>query len=130
MEIVPEPELYSPTIDDVGNYVDSIPSFHNLRNGLRCPCGTRKDKAYMSYSQFSAHTKTKFHQKWLSDVNNNKCNFYVENKQLKELVSDQQIIIGRLEKEIHNKISTIDYLTQELINLKRNNEVGNLLDFD
>jgi len=27
MELVTEPDLYSPSINDIGNYVDKIPSF-------------------------------------------------------------------------------------------------------
>ena len=31
MELVMEPDLYSPSIDDTGNYVDKIPSFHIIK---------------------------------------------------------------------------------------------------
>ena len=46
MELVVESDIYSPSVDDKGNYVDKIPSFNIIKNGLRCPCGTRKDKTY------------------------------------------------------------------------------------
>ena len=74
MELATEPDLYSPSIDSLGNYIDKIPSFNNIKHGLRCPCGSRKDKVYDTYSTFSAHTKTKTHQKWLNDLNLNKAN--------------------------------------------------------
>jgi hypothetical protein len=109
MELVTEPDLYSPSINDIGNYVDKIPSFtplrmsnaqsashrslitahfvgvlnvqrcNNIKHGLRCPCGSRKDKTYDTHSIFASHIKTKKHQSWLVDLNLNKTNFYLEN---------------------------------------------------
>lgn len=116
MELATEPDTYSPNIDDKGNYVDRVPSFNTnaLANGLRCPCGTRKDAIYTSRSMFSSHIKTKTHEKWLQDLNTNKANFYIENQKLKDLVQSQKIMIGKMEVEISNKIMTIDYLTQQL----------------
>ena len=63
MDLIVEPDIYSPSVDDSGNYVDKIPSFNNLKNGLRCPCGTRKDKCYETTVNFSTHIKTKKHVK-------------------------------------------------------------------
>lgn len=119
MELVTEPDTYSPNIDDKGNYIDKVPSFHTnaLANGLRCPCGTRKDKVYTSSTMFSAHIKTKTHEKWLQDVNTNRANFYIENQKLKDIVHSQKIMIGRLELELTNKNMTIDYLTQQLVKM-------------
>jgi hypothetical protein len=114
MELVTEPDIYAPNIDDKGNYIDYIPSFHN-KKGLRCPCGTRKDKVYDTHSVFHSHVKTKTHQKWLSILNNNKTNYYVENIKLKETVHSQQQIIVRMENELKTKILTIDYLTNQLV---------------
>jgi hypothetical protein len=132
MELVTEPDIYTPSISDNGNYVDKIPSFNNLKNGLRCPCGARKDKTYDTYSTFSSHIKTKCHQNWLNNLNLNKANYYIENEELKDTLHNQRIIIGKLEKDIQNKIMTIDYLTQQLnkINLNNNNKVvTDLIDF-
>jgi hypothetical protein len=129
MELVIEPDMYSPSIDDNGNYIDKIPSFYYIKKGLQCPCGTRKDKLYDSHSCFSAHTKSKCHQKWLMQLNLNKANYYVENEKMKETLQNQRLIIAKLEKEIQNKLMTIDYLTQQLA--KPSSEtVVNLLDFD
>ena len=130
MELIVESDIYSPTIDDKGNYIDKIPSFNNLKNGLRCPCGTRKDKTYDCASYFASHIKTKTHQKWLSDMNSNKSNFYTENVQLKETVMNQRLIIAKLEKEINVKIKTIDYLTQQLVSKEPFIPVTDLLEFD
>ena len=134
MELVIEPDMYSPSIDETGNYVDKIPSFHILKKGLTCPCGSRKDKVYETTSSFSTHTKSKIHQKWLESLNINKANYFIENQKLNETVQNQRMIIAKLEKDVQNKIMTIDYLTQQLqankTKDKKYNHTVNLLDFD
>ena len=130
MELVVEPDIYQPSIHDNGNYIDQIPSFHMIKKGLACPCGSRKDKLYDSASKFSTHTKTKVHQKWLENLNKNRANFYIENEKLKETVDNQKLIISRMEKDIQTKIMTIDYLTLQLANKNSENTIENLLDFD
>ena len=133
-DLVVQPDMYSPSIDDNGNYTDRIPSFFYIKKGLHCPCGTRKDKLYESQICFSAHIKSKGHQKWLANLNLNKANYYVENEILKETMQNQRLIIAKLEKDLYNKVNTIDYLTQQLTNQHINNNntkvVNNLLDFD
>ena len=130
MDLIVEPDIYSPSIDDKGNYIDKIPSFNNLKNGLRCPCGARKDKTYDCVAYFTSHIKTKTHQKWLMDMNTNKSNYYTENVQLKDTITNQKLIIARLEKEVNVKLKTIDYLTQQLVSKETYNTVTNLLEFD
>jgi hypothetical protein len=137
MELVHEPDIYSPNIDDLGNYIDSIPSFHVMKKGVRCPCGSRKDKVYETQPIFSAHVKTKTHQKWLATLNQNKANYYVENETLKDTIQTQRIIIAKLEKDLNMKTMTIDYLTSQLVKTntpsisnKPTPENCNLLDFD
>lgn len=119
MELVTEPDVYSPNIDENGNYNDRTPSFNTnaLANGLRCPCGTRKDKAYTTASSFAAHCKSKTHQTWIEDLNKNKSNFYTENQKLRDVVHAQKIMIGKLELEVSSKNMTIGYLTHELTKL-------------
>ena len=80
MELVVEPDVYSPSVDNVGNYIDKIPSFNTIKKGLICPCGSRKDKFYETHISFSAHIKSKIHQKWLDGLNTNKINYFVEKK--------------------------------------------------
>ena len=134
MELVVEPDIYSPSIDEAGNYIDKIPSFNIIKKGLACPCGARRDKIYETHISFSMHIKTKNHQKWLANLNLNKVNYYVENEKLVETIQNQRLIIAKLEKEKNNKIMTIDYLTQQLqLQQTKNNisaSVENLLDFD
>jgi len=129
MELVTEPDTYMPSMDNSGNYIDNIPP---IKHGIRCPCGSRKDKSYDSHSLFAGHIKTKTHQKWLSNINLNKANYYIENENLKNTLQNQRIIIAQMDKEIQNKNLTIDYLTQQLIskNDSNSNTVTNLLCFD
>jgi hypothetical protein len=131
MELVVEPDIYSPSIDEMGNYIDKVPSFNIIKKGLLCPCGSRKDKLYESHSSFITHIKTKNHQKWLSNLNLNKVNYYIENEKLQETIQNQRLIIAKLEKDVNTKIMTIDYLSQQLnTNIKQKFEVTvmNLLD--
>ena len=132
MDLVVEPDIYAPNIDELGNYIDFIPY---MKKGLRCPCGSRKDKIYETHSIFSAHVKTKTHQKWLTLLNQNKMNYYVENIVLKETIINQRLIIARLENDMNSRIRTIDYLTEQLTssnsrNNPKQNTVDNLLDLD
>lgn len=133
MEIVTEPDAYSPSIDEKGNYVDKIPPFSRIKKGLTCPCGARKDKVYETHSVFSTHIKSKSHQKWIENLNLNKANYYIENDQLRETIQNQRLIIARMEKDMIIKCKTIDYLTHQLISLTTttttSNVVTDLLDF-
>jgi hypothetical protein len=88
-----------------------------------CPCGSRKDKLYESHTSFITHIKTKNHQKWLSNLNLNKINYYIENEKLQETIQNQRLIIAKLEKDVNTKIMTIDYLSQQLTtNTNTNNK--------
>ncbi len=127
MELVVEPDVYSPSIDENGNYVDKIPSFH--RKGLSCPCGARKGKVYESHGTFATHIKTKNHQKWLENLNLNKANYYVENEGLKVVVQNQRMMIAKLEKELQNRNMTVDLLTQQVYKTNYKT-VNNLFDLD
>jgi hypothetical protein len=134
MELVTEPEIYSPSIDDMGKYIDRTP--FGIKMGIRCPCAARKDKIYNTHSMFSTHCKTKYHQKWLEDLNNNRMNHYIENEKNKETIENQKLIIAKLEKELQSKNMTIDYLTKQLYRVDCNNKnissssVDDLLVFD
>jgi|688.fasta_scaffold1416523_1 ABC-type multidrug transport system ATPase subunit len=125
MEIVVEPDVYMPSIDEQGNYIDRVCVF---KKGVTCLCGSRKDKVYETQSMFSSHVKTKTHQRWLHDLNTNKANYYVENEKMKEVVQNQRLIIAKMEKDLQNKMMTIDYLTMQLN--KTCPIVSSLLDFD
>lgn len=129
MELATQADIYEPSINNSGNYIDKIPSFNNLKDGIQCPCGTRKDKKFDSKSTFTAHTKRQTHIKWLENLNLNKINYYVESENLKKTVHDQRMIIANLDITLQNKSVTIDYLTNQLV-LSRNTKTGDLLSFD
>ena len=123
MELVIEPGIYSPSIDETGNYIDKIPMIPK-NEGIHCPC-SRKDKIY----NFSQHMKTKGHQQWLKTINLNRTNYFVENMELRNTVANQKLIIARMEKEMNTKMMTIDYLSQQLLK-KPDKIVDNLIEFD
>jgi len=129
MDLITESDVYSPSISDNGNYINKIPSFNNIKNGLRCPCGSRKDKTYDSHSIFATHIKTKCHQNWLNNLNLNRSNYYTENVKLNDLVHNQRLIIGKLEKDLQNKSIIIDCLIQQMNKVSINNKtVTDLID--
>lgn len=132
MDLIVESDIYAPTMDDLGNYIDKIPSFIHLPNGLRCPCGSRKDKVYETNALFSSHIKTKKHKAWLTNVNLNKTNYYVENEKLKETIQNQKMIIATYEKALNNKKLIIHSLLQQMPPISANDSVtvNNLLEFD
>ena len=130
MDLSLESDIYEPNTDDTGNYIDYLPPSSTFKNGLRCPCGARKDHVFDSRQSFTGHIKTKTHQKWLSDLNINKMNFYTECEKLKELVNSQKLIIARLEKKINTHKHTIINLAQQLANKETTNDSIDLLLFD
>lgn len=129
MNLSLESDIYEPNIDDGGNYVDFLPPSSKFKNGLRCPCGARKDHIFDSRPSFGSHIKTKTHLKWLSDLNTNKMNYFIECEKLKEIVSSQKIIIARLEKEVYTHKNTIINLAQQFAKEPTNNNID-LLSFD
>jgi len=132
MDLAIQPEYYSATIDSKGNYVDYIPSFQ-IKNGIRCMCGSRKDKIYNSSSTFITHTKSQHHKSWLEQLNNNKMNYFKENREMKDLIKSQKIIIGNYEKEILSLKAVIEHLENKEEENKKKKEVevttADLLEF-
>ncbi len=138
MDISLTSDVYEPSINEQGDYIDHLPPSSKFANGLRCPCGTRREHVYDSRNSFACHIKTKSHQKWLQDLNINKCNYFSECEKLKDVLRSQTMIIARLEQEIdrlgyelQTKIKTIDYLSNQLMmkDMKINN-VTDLMSFD
>ena len=123
-------DIYEPCIDEGGNYSDYLPTSSKFKNGLRCPCGTRKEHVFDTRTSFSGHTKTKTHQKWLSDLNTNKMNYFTENIRLNETISNQKMIIAKLQRENDENIKLIAHLTKK-IEIKENPTIViDLLSFD
>ena len=130
MELSLDSDIYEPSIFDDGNYSDYLPPSSKFKNGLRCPCGARKDHVFDSRASFNTHIKTKTHQKWLADLNTNKMNYYKECEKLKELVNSQKIIIAKMENELLLKTKTIDYLSQQLMKKDTGHNIIDLITFD
>lgn len=131
MELAIESDIYTPNINDDGNYCDYLPSSCKFKYGLRCPCGTRKDHVFDSKKSFNVHIKSKSHQKWIEMLNTNKMNHYERCQKLEELVNSQKLIIARMENELRMKIDTIAYLSQQLTALNTGKtEMLDLLSFD
>jgi hypothetical protein len=130
MELTLDSDIYEPSLNVNNDYVDYLPPSSKFANGLRCPCGSRKDHVFDSRASFSMHCKSKTHIKWLQDLNANKMNYYTEYEKLKEVVNSQKIIIAKLEKEIITKLKTINYLTQQIINKNLGENEIDLLSFD
>ena len=63
MDISLESDIYEPNICENGNYTDYVPPSSKFKNGLRCPCGARKDHVFDTRTSFIGHIKTKTHQK-------------------------------------------------------------------
>ena len=130
MDLSLESDIYEPNTDDNGNYIDFLPPSSKFKNGLRCPCGTRKEHIFDNRPSFGSHIKTKTHLKWLSDLNTNKMNYFTECEKLKEIVNSQKIIIAKLEKEVNTYKNTIINLAQQLTSKESTNNTIDLLSFD
>lgn len=113
MELQTTPDIYEPVLNTVGEYIDYIPNKNILVNGLYCPC-SNKNKSYTTSNQFRRHIKTKMHESWLENLNNNKDNLYIENEKNKRLINSQKIIINKLETSINLKDLEINKLLNEL----------------
>lgn len=122
MDLSVTPDTYTPSVDRNGEYIDNKPQ---IKYGIYCLCGSRKDKIYENQASFAIHIQTKTHQKWLTSLNQNKANYYVEMVRHKELVENQRKIIAQLENQLSKKNLTIDYLTAQLT---KTAPLGNLLD--
>ena len=133
-QLAVEPDYYSPNTDIDGKYIDG-----DVRpwpdEGIRCPCGTRKDIIFTSRQKFNSHKKTQGHQRWLFELNNNKQNLYIENIKLKETIKNQKELltkqsnkITQLDKDINDNKTTIVYLTKKIQKLEESK--NNLLDIN
>jgi hypothetical protein len=130
MDLALDSDIYEPIIDEKSNYLDYLPSSSKFQNGLRCPCGSRKEHVFDSRQSFASHIKTKTHQKWLTDLNNNKMNYFSENIKLNEIITTQKIVIAKLQRENDEYAKLIAHLTKK-IEIKENpNIVLDLISFD
>ena len=103
--LVLEPEIYSPGVNPEGKICDLIPNTFPSQ-GLLCPCGTRKNKAFFHRASFKQHLTTKCHTAWLSSQNNNIKNLLMNSTEFIEMKNDNKKLHCKLLKSQHK-------LTQE-----------------
>jgi hypothetical protein len=110
-------ELYVPTMDDNGNYVDGI--IPKINGGIRCSCGSKT--VFMTKSTFKIHSNTQIHKNWIESLNTNRANYYVETLKQKEIIENQKLIIQQQSKKIQiknyviqEKEQTINYFRSQL----------------
>ena len=130
MDLFVESDIYEPCLGDDNNYYDYLSPSSKFKNGLRCPCGTRKEHIFYCRQSFNLHIKSKTHIKWLVDLNLNKTNYYTENVKLNEIITNQKFIIAKLQRENDDNIKLIAHLTKKIELKEQSNNVGDLLTFD
>jgi len=123
MDLALESDIYEPIMNETGNLIDYLPPSSKFKNGLRCPCGTRKEHVFDSRQSFSIHSKTKTHMKWVTDLNNNKMNYFSENIKLNEIISTQKMMIAKLQREN-------DECNKVIVNLTKKIEIKDTISID
>jgi hypothetical protein len=125
MDLILTPDLYEPSINDMGIFIDKIPAWSCLKGkGIMCSCGTRKNKVYETSGTFSSHLKTQGHKQWIENLNANKVNFYLENVQMKKIIHELRSVLDKYEKELsrvktqmQTEISNRDHIIATMSNL-------------
>jgi len=130
MDLALDSDIYEPIMDEKSNYVDYLPPSSKFQNGLRCACGSRKEHVFDSRQSFASHTKTKTHQKWLTDLNNNKMNYFSENIKLNETISTQKMVIAKLQRENNDYTNLIAHLTKKMESKENPGILFDLISFD
>lgn len=126
-QLITEPDLYSPVMEEDGNYVDKIPNFKDKAQGLRCPCN---NNVFSTRQAFSAHTKTRCHKQWLEQHNANRMNYLQELEQAKRLIHNQKLIIAQFELDNNHLRHTIRILSMTQHTNDPPALSTNLLEFD
>ena len=127
MDLLLLPEIYFPSVNNDGDYIDNIKNLNNIDNNIKCSCGSTT--YFKNKSKLSLHFKTVRHKNWLIQLNNNKKNYYLENENNKKIIEEQKKIIAQLEKENKKKSLHIDNLLDKVLKYKKNEEVE-LIIFD
>lgn len=112
-DIIVEPDIYEPKFEE-NVYQDFIP--FDFKNGIKCPCCTRRDHFYKSRQQFKQHITTIRHKKWLSHLNNNRVNYYSQSLKYADIIKNQKIYIAKLELQIkHLELEKLKNVTPKII---------------
>ena len=125
-----EAELYEVAVDENGTYINMMPSLNSIKNGIRCPCGSRKNQVYKTTTSLTKHFDCEKHKAWLKNLNQEKINHYNDLIKTREIVQQQQQIIKELKLELQEKDKIIINLNRDINTLRKPREVivANLLD--
>ena len=113
-----QPDIYSPFINDNGEYIDKLPCISDINTGIRCLCGTRKNQIYNTRSSLNKHFCTEKHKDWLKNLNLQKGNHYKQLMKSNEIIEQQKKQITELKKTNQNKDSIIANLCSKIDNLE------------
>ena len=97
MSLITDSDDYSPGMHTDGTYIDHIPCFTNLPQGVRCTCNYH---TFTTRKSFITHTKSMTHKGWLERLNANRTNYFVELEKERQIVHQQKIIIAKMELDI------------------------------
>lgn len=125
MEVVNDGEMYFPTKFAQENcYKDVMPSSLCFANGMRCMCGSRRDKIFHSKSLFKNHLTTQCHLNWVKNLNMNVDNHFIECQRLSTEVGNlKKINTLQNNESIHLK-NEIAKLKHEIQCLKQDKQMN------
>ena len=134
MSLITDSDVYSPGMHTDGTYIDHIPCFTNLPQGVRCSCN---EYTFTTRRAFVVHTKSMRHKGWLERLNANRTNYFVELEKEKQIVHQQKIIIAkmeldiaRLEREKQQILEMVHVLSNMGISVSATSDTStNLIDF-
>jgi hypothetical protein len=112
MSLVVDPDMYSPSIGENGEYVDQVPSGPHFQHGMRCPCG-KVEKVFSTRQSFVLHVKTATHQRWIQHLNSNRDNHLTELEEARRIIDQQKRIIAHLEHEVSGLTVAIQSLSRQ-----------------
>ena len=113
-----QPDIYSPSINEKGEYIDKLPCVSDISSGIKCLCGTRKNQIYNTRSSLNKHFCTEKHKDWLKGLNLQKGNHYKQLMKSNEIIEQQKKQINELIKNNQNKDSLIANLCSKIENLE------------
>ena len=102
---------YIPSIDEQEKYFDYVGTW---THSMKCVCGCRGEGVYETKAKFSAHCRTKCHQKWLDVLTQSNEDYYKEVIELRKLAQEQAKKIRQLLNSLSTKTADFDSLLERL----------------
>jgi pyruvate carboxylase len=106
-------DVYHPTTDSEGNYVDS---HVNLNQFSKCGCGTSNSFTPQS---FKIHFKSDRHKHWLEYLNHERVNHYSELVKYKKLNKQQQMVIQQQQDIITTNEIKLEQYSKKVFEYKK-----------